>query len=177
MTERDLRTFLQRTAGLVEIPVRPTRWQLAAARLILLARGRKGRLPLGLLSFCIGVAVSVGAFQLLSFVPRYGLIPVLAVSWIPILRALGIFAAGGAALLGAALYSGDDLSRRELEAGALIRFNCKGISTTVPGATHFFDWEHVRVRESVLGILIELPRGAFHLLPRDVVLLPLARDV
>jgi hypothetical protein len=47
----------------ISIAVRPSRLEMATARLALLLRGSEGRLPIGILSFVIGVGVSVGGLQ------------------------------------------------------------------------------------------------------------------
>jgi len=163
----ELQQLLANVPGPIHVAVHPKRWQLALARLILLARSRKGRWPAGLLSWTIGASVGFGSMQLLRDIVGHGLLPVLRQSWIPALHAIAILAAGAAALFAVALHAGDELSRRELESGALLQLSREGVAATVRGATLYYDWEHVRVHHCALGVLLELPRCAFHLLPLE----------
>ena len=164
----ELQQLLANVSGPIHLAVHPKRWQLALSRLILLARSRKGRWPVGLLSWAIGVSVGVGSMHLLGDIAGHGLLPVLQQARIPALHALAILAAGASALFAVALHAGDELSRRELESGALLQLSREGVAATVRGATLYYDWDHVRVHVCALGVLFEMPRGAFHLLPREV---------
>ena len=56
----------------VAIAVRPSRLEIAAARLSLLLNGTEGRLRIGLAMFAIGVGLGIGGLQFLQFVLRYG---------------------------------------------------------------------------------------------------------
>ncbi|HET7789016.1 MAG TPA: hypothetical protein VFL36_23790 [Myxococcales bacterium] len=147
------------------LSVRPSRLQIAVARLSLLLNGKEGRLPIGLAMFAIGLGLGVGGLQFLQFVLRYGLSDALRICAGGIAGLTLLSAAGGAALFVHAARGPDALSRVELESGVLLQLDSHGLAATVRGATTYCDWEHVDVRPVAGGIAFVLPRRTFHLLP------------
>lgn len=147
------------------IAVRPSRVQIAAARLSLLLNGKEGRLPIGLATFAIGVGLSIGGLQFLQFALRYGVLDALRICACGIASLTLLSTAGGAALLVHAARGGDPLSRIELESGVLLQLDAHGLAATVRGATTYYDWAHVALRPITGGIALVLPRRTFHLLP------------
>src|SRR5262249_28069908 len=93
------------------IAVRPSRVQIAAARLSLLLNGKEGRLPIGLATFAIGVGLSIGGLQFLQFALRYGVLDALRICACGIASLTLLSTAGGAALLVHAARGGGPPSR------------------------------------------------------------------
>jgi len=149
----------------VAFVVRPSRLQIAAARLSLLLHGKEGRLPIGLAMFAIGIGLSIGGIQFLDFVVEYGFVGALRMCATGIASLTVLSTAGGVALLTHAARGADPLSRVELESGVLLQLDSAGLAATVRSATTYYDWEHVSVRPMAAGIAFILPRRTFHLLP------------
>jgi hypothetical protein len=149
----------------VAIAVRPSRLQIAAARLSLLLHGREGRLPIGIVTFAIGVGLSVGGLQFLWLVLRFGLFTSMKVCAGGIAGVALAFIAGVAALFLHASRGGDPLTRVEFETGVLLQLGPRGLAATIRGATTYYDWEHVALHAMPGGVAFVLPRRTFHLLP------------
>jgi len=149
----------------VAIAVRPSRLQIAAARLSLLMTGEGGRLPIGLALLAIGAGLGVGGLQFLHFVSKFGVLDALRICAGGVTSLSVLSSAGAAALLAHAARSADPLSRIELESGVLLQLDSQGLAATVRGATTYYDWAHVAVRPIAGGIAFVLPRRTFHLLP------------
>ena len=148
---------------------RNTRVQMALARLTLISRRPGAKVALGLASLVAGVHTAFVLGALAPMLHHHGLAAVLRVYWAE-LALLATVVAAGLLLLATVLTGAHDaLTRAELEGGVLLHLGPDGLAATVRGATLYYDWEHVSVERSRLGLLFVLPRGAFHLLPEEVV--------
>ena len=149
--------------------VRHTRLQMAQARLTLISRRPRAKVALGLASVVVGVHTAFVLGALSPMLQHHGLAAVLRVYWAE-LTLLATVVAAGLTLLVTVLSSAQDaLTRAELEGGVLLHLGPDGLAATVRGATLYYDWEHVSVERSQLGLLFVLPRGAFHLLPHEAI--------
>jgi hypothetical protein len=149
----------------ITVAVRPTRLEVAAARVSLLLRRREARLAVGALSFVIGVGLSLGAHQFLSVVAQYGLHYAMRIYGDGLAAMAAVVGGGAAALVAYVARTGDALSRSELRTGVLLQLGPHGLTATVRGATTYVEWEHVALHKLSTGVAFILPRRTFHLLP------------
>lgn len=157
--------------------VRPSRLRLGLVRLELLLRTVDKPLVRGVLGAVMFGLSAFASARLLFLASNFGWEVTASVATNTAMAALASLLGGAGLLAVACASSRDELDRGELDTGVLLNLSPEGLCATVRGTTVYCDWRLVRAAHSREGIALVLPRGTFHLVPREVLRTVQPRDL